>query len=89
MDGVLAAPILAVEDEAPARLDRAAVEHGPVGRLPRVDAELLEQAAHPDPCSLVPNADPDRSILVMDAHCDDSPLETGIADTGHGQQQLA
>jgi hypothetical protein len=75
-----------VEDEAPAWLDRAAVEHGPVGRLPRVDAELIEQPANPDPGSLVTDADPDRSILVMDAHRDHRPFETRIADAGHGQQ---
>jgi hypothetical protein len=62
------------------------VEHGPVGRLPRVDAELIEQPANPDPGSLVTDADPDRSILVMDAHGDHRPFETRIADAGHGQQ---
>ena len=88
-DRVLAAPIVAVQDEAPARLDRPAVQHRAVRRLAGIEPELLEQAAHADPGALVADADADRAIFVMDAHGDHRMLEARVADAGHRQQQLA
>ena len=78
-----------MQDEAPARLDRTAVQHRAVGRLAGIDAQLLQQPADADPGALVADADADRAILVMDAHGDHRPLEARVADAGHRQQQLA
>ena len=41
------------------------------------------------PGALVADADPDRAILVMDAHRDDRALETRVGHSRHRQQQLA
>jgi hypothetical protein len=78
-----------VEDEAPPRLDRAAMMHGAIGRLTRVDVQLLQKAAEAQAGSLVPYADADGAILVMYAKRNHCPLETRIGHSGHRQQQLA
>ncbi len=78
-----------MEDEAPARLDRPAVMDRAIGRLARIDVELLEQSAEADPGALVADADPDGAVLVMDAERDHRPLEARIGHSRHRQQQLA
>jgi hypothetical protein len=78
-----------VEDKPPARFNRAAVKHGTIGSLARIEAQLLKQPAHTDPGSLMADADSDRAILVMDTHGDHCPLKARITDSGHGQKQLA
>ncbi len=61
---------------------------GDVGRHPRLDVELAEQFVEADPGHDSSQADPKRSILVMDAHRDDRLLEARIADAGHGEEEL-
>jgi hypothetical protein len=78
-----------MKHEAATWLDRPSMEHRPVRGRAGIESKLLEQAAHPDARALVPNADADRAIFVMDAHGDDRMLEARVADTGHRQQQLA
>jgi hypothetical protein len=65
------------------------MQHRPVGRLAWVQTKLFEEAADADPGALVPDPDPDRSILVMDAHYDHRPLEARVANAGHRQQQFS
>ncbi len=78
-----------MQDEAPSRLDRAAVVHGAVWRLARIQLELPQQAAEADAGALVADADPDRAILVMDAERDDRALEPRVGHSRHREQQLA
>jgi len=37
----------------------------------------------------VADADPDRAVFVMNAHCDDRPLKAGVGHSRHGEEQLA
>jgi hypothetical protein len=62
---------------------------GAVRRLVRLDLELPQQAAKADPRALVPDADPDCSVFVMDAHCDHRPFEARVSHSWHRQEQLA
>jgi hypothetical protein len=78
-----------MEDEASPGLDRSAVVDGAVGRLARIDLELPKKRSKGHPGALLADANPDRAILVMDAHRDDRPLEPRIGHPGHCQQQLA
>jgi hypothetical protein len=65
------------------------VKHRRVGCLAWINAQLLEQSAHSDPCALVTDANADRSIFVMHAHGNDRMFEARVADAGHREQQLA
>jgi len=78
-----------VKDEAPARLDRPAVEDGAVGGLAGIEAELLQERAEADAGALVANADADGAIFIMDGKRDDGMVETRVGHAGHGQQQAA
>jgi hypothetical protein len=78
-----------VKHEAAARLDRTSVVHCAVRRLPRVNLELPQQPAEGDPCPLVADADPDRTVLVMHAHRDDRAFEPWVGHSGHCEKQLA
>ena len=89
LERVLPAPVGRVEDEAAARLDRPAVVDRAIGRLARVDVELLEQAAEADAGALVADADADRAILVVNAQGDHRALEPRVGHARHRQQQLA
>ena len=67
VERVLAAPVARMEDEAAPGLDRAAVMDRAVGRLARLDIELLQQPAKADAGALVADANADGAIVVMDA----------------------
>jgi hypothetical protein len=62
---------------------------GAVGRLSGIEVELLQQSAKADSGALVPDADPDCSVFVMDAHCDHRPFEARVSHSWHRQEQLA
>ncbi len=89
MKRVLPAPIVRMEDEAPARLDRAAMMHRAIRRVAGIDIELPEQRPEPHPGALLADADADGAILVVNAQRDYRALEARIGHPGHGQQKLA
>src|SRR5690348_1960504 len=89
MQRVLTAPVGRMENEAAARFDGAAVVHGAVGCLPRLDLELAQEAPKGDSRPLVPDAHADRAILVVHAHRDHGTLESRIGHSGHREKQLA
>jgi hypothetical protein len=62
---------------------------GAVGRFSRLEVELLQQPAKADPGTLVANADPDRSVFVVNAHRDHRPFEPRVRHSRHCQEQLA
>ena len=78
-----------MKDEPPARFDRSAVMDRAIRRFTGFDVQLAKQAAKGDAGALVPDANADRAILVMDAQCDDRALKSRIGHSGHGQKQLA
>ena len=78
-----------MENEPSSGLDRAAVMDCTVRRFTRLDVQLAKQAAEGNPGSLVPNADADRPILVVNAKGDDGALESRIGHSGHREKQLA
>jgi hypothetical protein len=78
-----------VQDKAPARLDRTAVQDRPIRRLTRIQAQLLKQSSDPDSRALVTDADSDGTIFVVNAHHDHCVFKTRVTNAGHSQQQLA
>jgi hypothetical protein len=78
-----------MKDEAAAGLDRTAVVDRAIRRFPGIDVELAKEASKGDARPFVSDADADRPIFVMDAHCDDRALESRIGHSRHCQQQLA
>src|SRR5690349_9800715 len=89
MQRVLPSPICRMKDEAATRLDRSAMMHRAVRRFARLEIQLAEESTEADPRALVPDADPDRAILVVDAHCDHRALEPRVGHARHRQEELA
>lgn len=65
------------------------MKHRTVRRFSRINTKLLEQAAKADFGALVANADPDRTVFVMNANRDHRALKPRITDARHCQEQLA
>jgi hypothetical protein len=63
--------------------------HRAVRRFARLEIELAEQSTEADPRALVPDADSDRAILIMDAHRDHGALESRVGHARHRQEELA
>jgi hypothetical protein len=78
-----------MEDEPPARLDRATMMHSAIRRLARIDFELAKQGPEANARPLMTNPDSDRAILIVDAQGNHRPLEARIGHSRHRQQQFA
>jgi hypothetical protein len=78
-----------MEDEAATGLDWTAVVDGAVGRLARIEVELLQERAKLQARPFVADPDSHRSIFVMNAHGDHRPLEPGVRHSGHGEEKLS
>jgi hypothetical protein len=78
-----------MEHEAAPGLDRAAVVNRLIRRFPRLKPKLFEQAAQSDSGTLVTDADPDRTIVVMDAQCGNASFKAGIGHARHGKKELS
>ena len=89
VERILTAPVGRMEDEAPARLDRAAVMDRAIRRICRIDIELSKQHTKADAGPLVADSDPDGAIFVVHAQCNDRALEARIGHSRHCQQQFA
>ena len=51
--------------------------------------QLVEQLVQPQPPDRLPQAYPQRAVLVVGAHGDHRPLEPWVADAGRREQELA
>ena len=78
-----------MQDKTPARFNWSAVMDCAVGSLARVQIELLQKSPKADARSLVPDADSNGAIFVMNAHGDHGALEARVRHSGHRQKQLA
>src|SRR3546814_6594969 len=78
-----------MDDEAAARLHRAAEMNRDVGRFARRDVELPEQIVEPQPLDPRAKPDPDRAFGIVRARRDHRTFESRIADSGHREQELA
>jgi hypothetical protein len=79
-----------MDDEAATRLDRAAAHYpGVGGGRAGSDLELRHQLAHRHRGMRAVDDQPERTVLVVNAHRDDRPVETIVADAGHRQEILA
>src|SRR3989344_5897635 len=90
LDGALAAPVLAVQNETARLSHRAAEEPRLVERVAIVrDLELVEHRTHRHARDRVRYADTHRALFVMADHRDHHMLEAGVADAGQREEQLA
>jgi hypothetical protein len=78
-----------MKHEPTAGLNGAAMVNRAIGRLSRLDVELPQEAAEADARALVPNANADCPVFVVNAHRDDSAFEPRVRHSGHGEEQLA
>ena len=79
-----------MEDEAAARLDRAAeMNMRAVARTLAVDFELLQQLVDGDLVDQLVDHEPHRPLLVMGAHQDHRAGKARVLHLGHGDEQLA
>jgi hypothetical protein len=78
-----------MEHEAAPGLDRSAVMDRLVRRFAGLKPKLLQQPAQADPRPLVADADPNCSIVVMNAQRGDASFKAGIGHARHGKQQLS
>jgi hypothetical protein len=75
-----------MEHEPAARLDRPAVVDCLIRRVTRLNSELFQQAAEPDPGTLVANANSDSTVFIMDAEGGNAPLKTRVGHARHGEK---
>src|SRR5262245_47201639 len=75
-----------MEDEPSPGLDRAAVQHGTIGRDAGIDVQLLENLVKAYAVAHLTDADAQRAMLVMHAHDIDRALEARVEHAGHGQK---
>ena len=78
-----------MEDKTPARLNRPTMVDGAIWCCARFDLQLTQEAAETDSGTFVPDPYPDRPVLIMHAHGNDSSLEPRICHSWHGEEELA
>ena len=89
LDRTTAPPIGAVKHKAARGFNRAAIEHRPIRRDARIDADIGKQAVQRDTLADATEADAERAMFIVHTHRDHRAVETRIAHAGHGEEKAA